>query len=83
MSTTMSSKANSVPFERPGFIQRNLIWAFAVVVLAVLPLIFDRGLGMAVLNQMLIMILFTVSYNMLLGQGGMLSFGHAVYFGRT
>ena len=77
----MSSKANSVPFERPGFIQRNLIWAFAVVVLAVLPLIFDRGLGMAVLNQMLIMILFTVSYNMLLGQGGMLSFGHAVYFG--
>ena len=24
---------------------------------------------------------FALSYNMLLGQGGMLSFGHAVYFG--
>jgi len=33
------------------------------------------------LNQMAIAIVFALSYNMLLGQGGMLSFGHAVYFG--
>ena len=50
-------------------------------ILAILPMLFDSGLGIAVLNQMLIAVLFTVSYNMLLGQGGMLSFGHAVYFG--
>ena len=30
---------------------------------------------------MVIAIVFALSYNMLLGQGGMLSFGHAVYFG--
>mgnify|MGYP003322199672 FL=1 len=30
---------------------------------------------------MAIAIVFALSYNMLLGQGGMLSFGHAVYFG--
>jgi branched-chain amino acid transport system permease protein len=33
------------------------------------------------MNQMGIAIVFALSYNMLLGQGGMLSFGHAVYFG--
>ena len=33
------------------------------------------------LAQSLAIILFAMSYNMLLGQGGMLSFGHAVYYG--
>src|SRR5262245_50847382 len=33
------------------------------------------------MNQMGIAVVFALSYNMLLGQGGMLSFGHAVYFG--
>ncbi len=77
----MSTTAAALPVTRPSFVKRNLVWAIAAILLALLPLIFDGGLGMAVLNQMLIMVLFTVSYNMLLGQGGMLSFGHAVYFG--
>jgi branched-chain amino acid transport system permease protein len=33
------------------------------------------------LSQMGIAIIACLSYNMLLGQGGMLSFGHAVYSG--
>ena len=33
------------------------------------------------LSQMGIAIIVCLSYNMLLGQGGMLSFGHAVYTG--
>ena len=33
------------------------------------------------MNQMAITIVFALAYNMLLGQGGMLSFGHAVYMG--
>ena len=33
------------------------------------------------MNQMAITIIFALAYNMLLGQGGMLSFGHAVYMG--
>ncbi|MGH1359787.1 MAG: branched-chain amino acid ABC transporter permease [Burkholderiaceae bacterium] len=77
----MSTTAAGLPLSRPSFARRNLVWVIAAIVLAIMPLIFDGGLGMAVLNQMLIMVLFTVSYNMLLGQGGMLSFGHAVYFG--
>lgn len=47
----------------------------------VLPLCFPSGFAIALLSQMGIMIIFALSYNMLLGQSGMLSFGHAVYSG--
>ena len=36
---------------------------------------------LSMLSEIGIMIIFALSYNMLLGQGGLLSFGHAVYFG--
>jgi branched-chain amino acid transport system permease protein len=49
--------------------------------MAVAPLIFKSGLAVTVLSQMGIAIIACLSYNMLLGQGGMLSFGHAVYTG--
>jgi len=57
------------------------VWAAAAVVLAVLPMVFSSPVSVTILNQMGISIVFALSYNMLLGQGGMLSFGHAVYFG--
>ncbi len=81
--TAASSMARPgrLPYSRPSFARRSAVWLLAMAVLAVLPFIFTGGLGLAVLNQMLIMVLFTVSYNMLLGQGGMLSFGHAVFYG--
>ncbi|MGM0631992.1 MAG: branched-chain amino acid ABC transporter permease [Pseudomonadota bacterium] len=60
---------------------RLLIWAGFAVILLVLPLVFSSGLGLSILNQMTIAVIFALSYNMLLGQGGMLSFGHAVYYG--
>ncbi len=60
---------------------RLLPWGVAAVVLMVLPFIFGSGAGLTVLNQMAITIIFALAYNMLLGQGGMLSFGHAVYMG--
>ncbi|MBI2749867.1 MAG: branched-chain amino acid ABC transporter permease [Burkholderiales bacterium] len=60
---------------------RWLVWGGFAVVLAVAPLFFTSGLGMTVLSQMGIAIIACLSYNMLLGQGGMLSFGHAVYTG--
>lgn len=56
-------------------------WIAYVIVLLVLPQIFDSILAISIFNQMAIAIVFALSYNMLLGQGGMLSFGHAVYFG--
>jgi branched-chain amino acid transport system permease protein len=47
----------------------------------VLPLVFRQGFALSMLCQMGIAIIFALSYNMLLGQSGMLSFGHAVYYG--
>lgn len=57
------------------------VWIIFAIVLLVLPEVFPSLLAVSILNQMAIAIVFALSYNMLLGQGGMLSFGHAVYFG--
>ncbi|TNE40172.1 MAG: branched-chain amino acid ABC transporter permease [Alphaproteobacteria bacterium] len=56
-------------------------WIFFVILLMVMPHIFSSNAGVYTMNLMGIFIIFALSYNMLLGQGGMLSFGHAVYFG--
>jgi len=60
---------------------RLMTWGLFALVLLLAPLAFNSGLGMTVLSQMGIAIIACLSYNMLLGQGGMLSFGHAVYTG--
>ena len=57
------------------------VWVVTAVVLAVLPHLVRAPAALPVMNQMGIAVVFALSYNMLLGQGGMLSFGHAVYFG--
>jgi branched-chain amino acid transport system permease protein len=57
------------------------VWIIFALVILLLPQLFSSLLGVSILNQMTIAIVFALSYNMLLGQGGMLSFGHAVYFG--
>ncbi len=61
--------------------KKSSIWITFLVALFGLPQFFDSILAISILNQMAIAIVFALSYNMLLGQGGMLSFGHAVYFG--
>lgn len=63
------------------FLKKSGIWIGAIIISAVLPLIFNSGFSISLLSQMGIAIIFSLSYNMLLGQGGMLSFGHAVYYG--
>jgi len=65
----------------PLNIGRWLIWGLFALILVVAPMLFTSGLAMTVLSQMGIAIIACLSYNMLLGQGGMLSFGHAVYTG--
>ena len=57
------------------------IWSFTALMMLVLPLCFSSRFAIALLSQMGIAIIFALSYNMLLGQSGMLSFGHAVYSG--
>lgn len=61
--------------------KRYSAWIIAIVVLAILPQIFDSGFAITMMSEMGIAIIFALSYNMLLGQGGMLSFGHAVFYG--
>ena len=57
------------------------VWlGFALVLLAA-PWLFTSNLSLTMLSQMGIAIIACLSYNMLLGQGGMLSVGHAVYTG--
>ena len=58
---------------------RLLIWGGFALVLFVAPLLFTSNLSITMLAQMGIAIIACLSYNILLGQGGMLSFGHAVY----
>jgi branched-chain amino acid transport system permease protein len=66
---------------KPLNVGRFLIWAgFALLLLAV-PQLFPSNFSLSMLSQMGIAIVACLSYNMLLGQGGMLSFGHAVYTG--
>ncbi len=62
-------------------IKRLVLWSAAAVVMAILPLVFKQSFAISMMSQMGIAIIFALSYNMLLGQTGMLSFGHAVYFG--
>jgi branched-chain amino acid transport system permease protein len=66
---------------KPLNMGRLLTWSLFALVLAFAPMVFTSSLGRTILSQMGIAIIVCLSYNMLLGQGGMLSFGHAVYAG--
>ena len=62
---------------KPLNVGRFLIWAgFALLLLAV-PQLFPSNFSLSMLSQMGIAIVACLSYNMLLGQGGMLSFGRS------
>jgi len=64
-----------------GLLVTTTPWLLAAAVLIALPFIFSSSSTIFIMNQMAITIVFALAYNMLLGQGGMLSFGHAVYMG--
>ncbi|MDP3835645.1 MAG: branched-chain amino acid ABC transporter permease [Hydrogenophaga sp.] len=66
---------------KPYNVGRWIVWGLFALVLLVAPLVFTSSLSQTLLSQMGIAIIVCLSYNMLLGQGGMLSFGHAVYSG--
>ena len=66
---------------KPLNVGRFVVWSLFALVLVIAPLIFTNSLSHTILSQMGIGIIVCLSYNILLGQGGMLSFGHAVYSG--
>ena len=56
-------------------------WLALVLFLAVPPFIWPQSWLLAYLAQTATMIVFALSYNLLLGETGLLSFGHAAYSG--
>ena len=62
-------------------INRWLVWSVYAMTLIAAPLLFKSSLALTLLSQAGYLIIICLSYNILLGQGGMLSFGHAVYSG--
>ncbi|QBY55589.1 branched-chain amino acid ABC transporter permease [Cupriavidus oxalaticus] len=59
---------------------RTILLALAIAALVAAPAVLSPSLVNATI-QMLIAVLFAMAFNLLSGQGGMLSFGHAAYFG--
>ncbi|WP_256856483.1 branched-chain amino acid ABC transporter permease [Variovorax sp. KK3] len=66
---------------KPWNIGRYLIWTLFALALILAPHIFRSSLALTMASQIGYLIIICLSYNILLGQGGMLSFGHAVYTG--
>nr|WP_244201191.1 branched-chain amino acid ABC transporter permease [Paraburkholderia rhynchosiae] len=56
-------------------------WLALILLLAVPPFIWRQSWLLAYLAQTATMIVFALSYNLLLGEAGLLSFGHAAYSG--
>ena len=66
---------------KPLNLGRWIIWGLFAALLIIAPLLFTKGASLSLLSQIGTIMILGLSYNMLLGQGGMLSFGHAVYSG--
>ena len=78
----MSVTAPAIPLRRPRMsLRAALPWVLAAAAAIAAPYILSSGFGLSLLCRMGIAIVFALSFNMLLGQGGMLDFGHAVFLG--
>ncbi|MES2364170.1 MAG: branched-chain amino acid ABC transporter permease [Pseudomonadota bacterium] len=66
---------------KPFNVGRWVLWTFYALLLIAAPLMFKSSLSLTMLSQAGYLVIICLSYNILLGQGGMLSFGHAVYAG--
>ncbi|WP_288929485.1 branched-chain amino acid ABC transporter permease [uncultured Maritimibacter sp.] len=81
MSDTTQTFQNLAPSAGAKFRQRTLPILIFAACLAAIPMVGPSRTFYTIAHQMGINIVFALSYNMILGKGGLLSFGHAVYFG--
>ena len=81
--TPESTQASRVPSaQRSHAMWRRLApWLALILLLAVPPFVWRQSWVLAYLAQTATMIVFALSYNLLLGETGLLSFGHAAYSG--
>ncbi|NYH24295.1 branched-chain amino acid ABC transporter permease [Paraburkholderia bryophila] len=66
---------------RKSFFRSLTPWLALILLLAVPPFVWPQSWLLAYLAQTATMIVFALSYNLLLGATGLLSFGHAAYSG--
>src|SRR5882762_148616 len=69
-------------------LRRHWPWLLAVIILLAFPFLFydwsrgrHSGFVLTLMSEIGVMAIFALSYNMLMGQAGLLSFGHAVLLG--
>ncbi|MBB6446392.1 branched-chain amino acid ABC transporter permease [Bacillus benzoevorans] len=61
--------------------QSRVIYLIATLILLILPFIYDSRTLLILLTQVFIFSIFAMSYDLLLGFTGIVSFGHAMFFG--
>ena len=76
-----SARPSLAPSPSERFRTRVLPFLLLALGLALIPVLGPSRTAYSLLNAIGINVVFALSYNMLLGRAGMLSFGHAVYFG--
>jgi branched-chain amino acid transport system permease protein len=88
MSADATQRAVLTPAGAAGFMRRHWPWLLAVAAALLLPwLFFDwkthrhSGFVLTMLSEIGLMSVFALSFNMQMGQAGLLSFGHAILFG--
>jgi branched-chain amino acid transport system permease protein len=67
--------------EKSGKFKELAPWIALILVFSLVPVLKTSDYHLTLANHMLVWGLFAVSFNMLFGQTGMLSFGQALYFG--
>lgn len=81
MTDATFERPSLVPSSSERFRTRVLPFVAFGLALALIPALGPSRTAYSLLNAAGINIVFALSYNMLLGKAGLLSFGHAVYFG--
>lgn len=71
-----------------SLLRRHWMWLAFLVLMFAIPFAFydwsrgrHSGFALTLMSEMALMAVFALSYNMLMGQAGLLSFGHAILFG--
>jgi len=81
MNAKVTPNSTSTPQTAGDGLRFYGVWLLGIAALIGLPMVFSSGGSLTTFSLIGIAIVFALSYNILLGQTGLLSFGHAVHYG--